>query len=105
MSFIRNALVATALIAASAAPAFAQGGGGGNGERESSRYMYVAPDGAMSYLAANAKATTLLMKYAKPVTAGTIFFRNSGTLYMVQDQKMSNGVMLFRAMRDSDSNS
>jgi hypothetical protein len=101
MNILRNAVLATVLIVASAAPALAAGGG----EIEAGRYMYVGPGGDTNYINSTAKSTALMMKYAKPVTAGTIFFRNNGTLYMVQDRKMSNGVMLFRAMRDSDSNS
>jgi hypothetical protein len=104
MTILRRAILASAMTLALAAPALAQGGGGG--ELDPTRYMYIGPTGSMSYMTATPKGTAMLMKYAKPVSAGTIFFRNNGTLYMVQDRKMANGVMLFQAMRrDSDSNS
>lgn len=100
MNFLRNAVLASALIVASAAPALAAGGA----ELDATRFMLIGPNGATSYINATPKSTAMMMKYAKPVTAGTIFFRNNGKLYMVQDQKMSNGHMLFQAMRDSDNN-
>ena len=60
----------------------------------------------MGYVTANAKSTAMMMKYAKPVQAGTIFFRSGRTLYMAQDRKMADGRLLFEVMRrDSDSNS
>ena len=77
MNFFRKTLIATALVAAAAVPALAAGGG----EIETGRYMYVAPNGTMTYVDANAKATTMLMKHAKPVTAGqpTMSFEHTDT--------------------------
>ena len=100
MKTIRNLLAASVVVLAFATPAFAQGGGGG--ELESGRFMYVGMDGKMTTVTANAKSTAMMMKYAKPVKAGTIFFRSGGTLYMAQDRKIAGGVMLFQMMRDSD---
>ena len=99
MKTIRNLLAASAVAMAFATPAFAQGGGG---ELETGRFMYVGMDGKMMTVAANTKSSAMMMKYAKPVKAGTIFFRSGGTLYMAQDRKMTGGVMLFQMMRDSD---
>ena len=98
MTTIRNLLAASVVAMAFATPAFAQGGG----ELETGRFMYVGMDGKMTTVTANAKSTAMMMKYAKPVKAGTIFFRSGGTLYMAQDRKMTGGVMLFQMMRDSD---
>ena len=100
MTSIRNLLAASVVAVAFVTPAFAQGGGGG--ELETGRFMYVGMDGKMTTITANAKSTAMMMRYAKPVKAGTIFFRSGGTLYMAQDRMMPGGVMLFQMMRDSD---
>src|SRR5262245_63435282 len=99
MKTIRNVLAASVVALAFATPAFAQGGGGG--ELEAGRYMFVGADGKMTYMNATTKSTAMMMKYAKPVKASTIFLRSNGTLYMVQDRKMAGDVMLFQMMRDS----
>jgi hypothetical protein len=102
MNITRKTLLASALVLGFAAPAFAAGGG--LGELETDRFMFVGADGKMSYVTMNEKAKTLMMKDAKPVKTGTVFFRSGGILYSVEDHKLPDGRMLWQAMRDSDSN-
>ena len=45
------------------------------------------------------KATTdMAMKNAQPVPEGTIFFMSGGKMYMIQDMKMENGMMMSDGM-------
>jgi hypothetical protein len=36
----------------------------------------------------------MMMKYARPVKSGTLFYMSGGTLYMVQDRRMAGGQSL-----------
>jgi hypothetical protein len=91
MTSLRNVILASAVTCAFVTPAFAQNIALELSDRQA---MMIDTGGKVSKMSLNDAGHRMMMKYAKPVKAGTIFYMSGGTLYMVQDRRMSNGEML-----------
>jgi len=97
MSFIKSALVAGAMSLSLVSGAFAQGGNDPWDIRDRTAYV-VMMDGTMKTMAITDKGMAMLMKKAKKVPRGMVFFMNNGQLYMVSAASMfdrSSGGALF----------
>ncbi len=95
MSFFRQAIVGLALMGALAAPALAAEGGEGGWQLTNSMVIVTMPNGAVTQKKiTDATKAAMLMKDARPVTAGVILMMHDGKLYMTTDTKMANGKML-----------
>jgi hypothetical protein len=88
MTPLRKIIFATAAICALATPSFAQ-----NIQMELSdrQALMIDSHGKVSKMSLNASGHRMMMKYARPVKAGTFFYMSGGTLYMVQDRRMAGG--------------
>jgi hypothetical protein len=64
--------------------------------------FFVMPDGKVIRMTTpvGTRGHTELMKSGREVKAGTIFYMTGGKLYMAEDTKMPNGMMLMDAIRD-----
>jgi hypothetical protein len=100
MSFVKSALVASgmsfALLTASLTGALAQGNDPWD-VKERTAYV-VMMDGTMKTMRISDGGMKMLMKKAKLVPRGMVFFMNNGQLYMVQANSMfdrSSGGALF----------
>jgi hypothetical protein len=81
MPTVRHVLFAALATAALATPAFAQGAEPWDLK---DRMAYaVAPDGKMMAMHISDKGMTMMMKGAKKVPRGTVFFMSNGQLYMM----------------------
>jgi hypothetical protein len=91
MTLLRSTLIAAAMTVASIAPSFAQ-----NIQLELSdrQALMVNAAGKVSKMSLNEAGHRMMMKYARPVRAGTLFYMSGGTLYMVQDRRMAGGQSL-----------
>ena len=92
MTLLRSTLIAAAMTVASIAPSFAQ-----NIQLELSdrQALMVNAAGKVSKMSVNEAGHRMMMKYARPVKAGTLFgYMSGGTLYMVQDRRMAGGQSL-----------
>jgi hypothetical protein len=87
MSFIKSALVAGAMSLALVTSAAAQGGGDPWDIRDRTAYV-VMMDGTMKTMTITDKGMAMLMKKAKKVPRGMVFFMNNGQLYMVNAGSM-----------------
>jgi hypothetical protein len=87
---LRSIVAATAVTFALAAPAIAQNISLELSDRQA---MMIDTGGRVSRMDVGAKGHKMLMKYAHPLHAGTIFYMSGGKLYMAQDRPM-NGKML-----------
>jgi hypothetical protein len=81
MSMVRNVLFGAAATLALASPAFAQGAEPWD-LRDRMAYA-VTPSGKMMAMAMSDKGATMMMKRAKRVPKGTVFFMHNGELYMM----------------------
>lgn len=93
----RTSLAAIALMSlAFAAPALAQD----NMMMKDNMGMMMSPKGEMTMMSTPMDQATMdmAMKNAQPVPEGTIFFMSGGKMYMVQDMKMENGMMMSDGM-------
>ncbi len=89
MKTLKPAMFALLAAMAFAAPAFAQAEGGMMRENE---FRVVMADGhTKTAMMTDAKMMAEIMKHAKPVAGGQIFFMHGGKMYQVQDMKMSDG--------------
>ncbi len=93
MKTLKPAMFAMLAAMAFAAPAFAQGAEGGM-MRENEFRVVMANGQTKTAMMTDAKMMAEIMKTAKPVAAGQIFFMHNGKMYQVQDMKMSDGRML-----------
>src|SRR5215467_14000488 len=91
MTLLRNVILASAVTCAFATPVFAQNYALELSDRQA---MMIDTSGKVSRMSLNDAGHRMMMKYAKPVKAGTIFYMSGGTLYMVQDRRMAGGEML-----------
>ena len=91
MLSLRTAFIASVVTLAFAAPAFAQNI---MMEIQDRGGIIVGADGKVTRFSANDKGHAMMMKYAHPVKAGTIFYMSHGTLYMSQDRTLSTGESL-----------
>ena len=100
MNFLTSAIAGLAVIGALASPAFAQGEGGrALAELPDSTFVLVTPGGKMMERKITDPAMAkMMMKDATPMTAGTMMMMHGGKMYMVPDQKMSDGRMLSEMM-------
>jgi hypothetical protein len=89
---IKRILLACTVAVALAGPAFAQAVEEQNVLRENAM-MYLNAKGKMTTWQANARQRTMLMRHAKPVAAGTIFYMSKGRLYQAQDRRVRGGMM------------
>jgi hypothetical protein len=89
MKNLKPAMFALLAATSFAAPAFAQAEGGMMRENE---FRVVMADGhTKAATMTDTKAMTEIMKHAKPVAAGQVFFMHNGKMYQVQDMKMPDG--------------
>lgn len=86
MSFIKSALVAGGMMLALGTHAMAQDTGPWD-VRERTAYV-VSMDGTMKTMAISEKGMAMLMKRAKKVPRGMVFFMHDGALYMVNAASM-----------------
>jgi hypothetical protein len=86
MSFIKSALVAGATMLALGTHAIAQENNPWD-IRERTAYA-VMMDGTMRTMTISDKGMTMLMKHARKVPRGTVFFMNNGQLYMASGASM-----------------
>lgn len=87
MSF-RKAVLAAALAAAVTTPALAQNLTGEPWTLRENMAYAVNPAGKMQSLPIGGHGMTMLMRRAKPVRRGTVFFVHDGQLYMMQGGSM-----------------
>jgi hypothetical protein len=97
MKTLTKVLIATAMLGAFAAPAFAQ-------DTMNSEAGILMKDGDAMYVGANGKvhkfkstskeANAMMMEKGTAVPAGAIFHWSGGKLYMIQDAKMADGKMM-----------
>ncbi len=81
MITMRNALLAAAATLAFATPAFAQDSSPWDLK---DRMAYaLTPSGKMMTMAISDRGMTMMSRHAKRVPHGTVFFMNSGQLYMM----------------------
>jgi hypothetical protein len=86
MSFLKSAMIAGALSATFATVAFA---GENNPWDMRDRTAYaVMMDGTMKSMDISDKGMAMLMRRAKKVPRGTVFFMNNGQLYMASAASM-----------------
>lgn len=93
----RTSLAAIALMSlAFATPALAQD----NMMMKDNMGMMMSPEGEMTMMSAPMDQATmeLAMKNAQPVPDNAIFFMSGGKMYMMQDTKMENGMMMSDGM-------
>jgi hypothetical protein len=88
MSTVRNVILATATVCALATPAFAQNISMELSDRQA---MYIDASGKVSRMDVSASGHRMMMRYGKPVSAGTIFYMSGGKLYMAMNRHMSSG--------------
>ena len=96
MSFIKSALVAGGMTLALVTATFAQDNSPWD-IKERTAYV-VMMDGTMKTMTITDKGMAMLMKKAKKVPRGMVFFMNNGQLYMVNAASMfdrSSGGALF----------
>ena len=86
MSLIKSALIAGGMTLTLATGAFAQGNEPWD-IRDRTAYV-VTMDGSMKTMAITDKGMAMLMKKAKKVPRGMVFFMNNGQLYMVNAASM-----------------
>lgn len=91
MKNLKPAMFALLAAMAFAAPAFAQEGGM---MRENEFRVVMANGQTKTAMMTDAKMMDEIMKHAKPVAAGQVFFMHGGKMYQVEDMKMSDGKML-----------
>ncbi len=91
MKTLKPAMFALLAAMAFAAPAFAQEGGM---MRENEFRIVMANGQTKTTMMTDAKAIDEIMKHAKPLAAGQVFFMHNGKTYMVEDMKMPDGRLL-----------
>jgi hypothetical protein len=86
MSAFRKAVLGAALAAAVATPALAQSqvGNGESWELRDNMAYTVTPGGTMRVHPIGGHGMTMLMRHAKPVARGTVFFMHDGQLHMMR---------------------
>jgi hypothetical protein len=84
---LKSALVAAGMSLALASGAVAQGGSDPWDIRERTAYV-VSMDGKMKTMTISDKGMSMLMRKAKKVPRGMVFFMNDGSLYMVNASTM-----------------
>jgi hypothetical protein len=88
MNILRNVLLTTATVFALATPALAQNISMELSDRQA---MYVDASGKVSRMDVSASGHKMMMRYARPVSAGTIFYMSGGKLYMAMNRPTSGG--------------
>lgn len=101
MSMIKTLLVAGGLASFVAVGAFAQqpmpktpGGIEGpqtNADIDDDMAVYINPQGRMMRKKVNAKHRDALMKHARELPTGSVLYRSKGKVYIINNDKMSNG--------------
>jgi hypothetical protein len=86
MSFIKSALVAGGMMLSLGTHAMAQDNSPWD-VRERTAYA-VMMDGTMKTMTISDKGMKMLMKHARKVPRGTVFFMNNGQLYMASAASM-----------------
>jgi hypothetical protein len=88
MTLFRKFIFATAMTCAFVVPSLAQNISMELSDRQA---IMIDTGGKVSRMSVNDAGHRMLMKYGKPVKAGTFFYMSHGTLYMVQDRRMAGG--------------
>ena len=93
MKNLKGAAFALLSTLALATPALAQGAEGIM--IHENEFRVVMADGhTKTAMMTDMKMMDEIMKHAKPVASGEIFFMHNGKMYMVEDMKMADGHML-----------
>ncbi len=61
--------------------------------------MYLDASGAVQNFTVNETGHAMMMKNARALAAGAIIYRSGGKLYLLEDKKMANGMMMFADMQ------
>jgi len=107
MSITKRALLASGATLALASAVRAQGPPQGSNQMQDvildHQAYHLAPDGRGRRMAMGDAGAAAVRQYGREMTGHAMFYREGGRNYVLHDQKMADGSMLFDRMGDWES--
>jgi hypothetical protein len=104
MSMTKRALLASGATLAVASAVHAQGQPQGSNQAEDvildHQAYHVTPEGRSQKLILSETGIAAVKKYGRPLDGHALFYRGDGRNYVLHDQKLSDGSMLFDRSND-----
>jgi hypothetical protein len=109
MSITKRVLLASGATLALASAARAQGQPQGSNQAEDvildHQAYHVRPDGQVRRMRINDTGSAMVKKHGQEMTGHAMFYREGGKNYVLHDQKMADGSMLFDRAGDWEARS